>query len=109
MRGLLGRHAVDTRPLAIGPYRRLLIGQSTSFVGSMLTQVAVPVQIWALTHSTLYVGFVGLAGLVPIVVFGLYGGAIADAVDRRTLYLLSLASVMGPPRCHEHGTTWRCQ
>ena len=89
LRGLLGRHAVDTRPLAIGPYRRLLIGQGTSFVGSMLTQVAVPVQIWALTHSTLYVGFVGLAGLVPIVVFGLYGGAIADAVDRRTLSLWS--------------------
>jgi MFS family permease len=55
----------------------------------MLTQVAVPVQIWALTQSTLYVGFVGLAGLVPIVVFGLYGGAIADAVDRRVLYLWS--------------------
>ena len=89
LRGLLGRHAVDTRPLAIAPYRRLLIGQGTSFIGSMLTQVAVPVQIWALTHSTLYVGFVGLAGLVPIVVFGLYGGAIADAVDRRTLYLWS--------------------
>jgi MFS family permease len=67
----------------------LLLGQSTSFIGSMLTQVAVPVQIWALTHSTLYVGYVGLAGLLPIVAFGLYGGAIADAVDRRTLYLWS--------------------
>jgi len=87
--GLLARHAVDTRPLAVAAYRRLLIGQSTSFVGSMLTQVAVPVQVWALTHSTLDVGYVGLAGLVPIVVFGLYGGAIADAIDRRTLYLWS--------------------
>jgi len=55
----------------------------------MLTQVAVPVQVWTLTHSSLYVGYVGLAGLVPIVVFGLYGGAIADAVDRRSLYLWS--------------------
>ena len=89
LRGLLGRHAVDTRPLRIPEYRRILIGQGTSFVGSMLTQVAVPVQIWALTASPLYVGFVGLAGLVPIVVFGLYGGAIADAVDRRVLYLWS--------------------
>jgi len=87
--GLLARHVVDTRPLAVAAYRRLLIGQSTSFVGSMLTQVAVPVQVWALTHSTLDVGYVGLAGLVPIVVFGLYGGAIADAIDRRTLYLWS--------------------
>lgn len=87
LRGLLGRHAVDTRPLAVAPYRRLLIGQGTSFVGSMLTQVAVPVQVYAFTRSSLYVGFVGLAGLVPIIVFGLYGGAIADAVDRRRLYL----------------------
>ena len=89
LRGLLTRHAVDTRPLRIPEYRRVLIGQGTSFIGSMLTQVAVPVQIWALTQSPLYVGFVGLAGLVPIVVFGLYGGAIADAVDRRVLYLWS--------------------
>jgi MFS family permease len=89
LRAVLGRHAVDTRPLRIPEYRRILIGQGTSFIGSMLTQVAVPVQIWALTQSPLYVGFVGLAGLVPIVVFGLYGGAIADAVDRRVLYLWS--------------------
>jgi MFS family permease len=89
LRGLLTRHAVDTRPLRIPEYRRVLVGQGTSFIGSMLTQVAVPVQIWALTQSPLYVGFVGLAGLVPIVVFGLYGGAIADAVDRRVLYLWS--------------------
>jgi MFS family permease len=89
LRALLERHAVDTRPLRIPEYRRILVGQGTSFIGSMLTQVAVPVQIWALTGSPLYVGFVGLAGLVPIVVFGLYGGAIADAVDRRVLYLWS--------------------
>jgi MFS family permease len=89
LRGLFGRNRVDTRPLAIAPYRRLLIGQGTSFIGSMLTQVAVPVQVYALTRSSLYVGFVGLAGLLPIVIFGLYGGAIADAVDRRRLYLWS--------------------
>jgi MFS family permease len=89
LRGLLSHHAVDTRPLAIVPYRRLLIGQGTSFIGSMLTQVAVPVQVYALSHSSLYVGFVGLSGLVPIVIFGLYGGAIADSVDRRLLYLWS--------------------
>jgi MFS family permease len=89
LRGLLGRHAVDLRPLGTAPYRRLLIGQGTSFIGSMLTQVAVPVQVYALTRSSLYVGFVGLAGLLPIVVFGLYGGAIADVVDRRRLYLWS--------------------
>jgi MFS family permease len=89
LRALLVRHAVDTRPLRIPAYRRVLIGQGTSFIGSMLTQVAVPVQVYDLTRSSLYVGFVGLAGLVPIVVFGIYGGAIADAVDRRLLYLWS--------------------
>ena len=89
LRALLARHAVDTRRLRIPAYRRVLIGQGTSFVGSMLTQVAVPVQVYDLTRSSLYVGFVGLAGLVPIVVFGIYGGAIADAVDRRVLYLWS--------------------
>jgi MFS family permease len=89
LRELLGRHALDTRPLANAPYRRLLLGQGTSFIGSMLTQVAVPVQVYALTGSSLYVGFVGLAGLVPIVLLGLYGGVVADAVDRRRLYLWS--------------------
>lgn len=89
LQALLKRHALDTRPLQIGPYRRLLIGQGTSFIGSMLTQVAVPVQVYALTHSSLYVGLVGFAGLVPTVIFGLYGGAIADVVDRRTLYFWS--------------------
>jgi MFS family permease len=85
---LLRRHAVDTRPMQIPP-DRLLLGQGTAFIGSMLTQVAVPVQVYAISRSSLYVGLVGLAGLVPIVIFGLYGGAIADAVDRRRLFLAS--------------------
>jgi MFS family permease len=89
VRRLIGRHGVDTRPLAVPAYRRLLVGNGTAFVGSMVTQVAVPVQVYALSGSTLYVGFVGLAGLVPIVIFGLYGGSIADAVDRRRLYFWS--------------------
>jgi MFS family permease len=89
LRGLLRHHAADTRPVRIVEYRRLLVGQGTAFIGSMLTQVAVPVQVYSISRSSLYVGFVGLAGLAPIVIFGLYGGAIADAVDRRLLYLWS--------------------
>ena len=89
LRGRLRRQAVDTRPVAVPAYRRLLIGQGTSFIGSMLTQVAVPVEVYAITRNSLYVGLVGLAGLVPIVIFGLYGGAIADAIDRRRVYLWS--------------------
>jgi MFS family permease len=90
---LLRRHAVDTRPVQIPHFRRLLVGQGTAFIGAMLTQVAVPVQVYAISRSSLYVGLVGLAGLVPIVIFGLYGGAIADAVDRRLLYLTSSLGV----------------
>ena len=81
--------ALDTRPLSVPPFRRVFAGQGASYIGTMVTEVAVPVQIYADTHSSLYVGLAGLAGLVPITVFGLYGGAVADAVDRRRLYLWS--------------------
>jgi MFS family permease len=88
-RSRLRSHAIDTRPLQIGAFRRQVLGQGTSFIGSMLTQVAVPVQVYDLSHSSLQVGLVGLVGFLPLVAFGLWGGAVADAVDRRTLYLLS--------------------
>lgn len=80
---------LDTRPLAHPVFRRLLIGQSAAYVGTMVTGVTIPVQIYALSRSSLSVGLTGLAGLVPLVVFGLYGGAIADRFDRRVLYLAS--------------------
>ena len=81
--------ALDTRPLSVPAFRRTFAGQGASYIGTMVTEVAVPVQIYADSHSSLYVGLAGLAGLVPITVFGLYGGAVADAVDRRRLYLWS--------------------
>ncbi|WP_225447055.1 MFS transporter [Streptacidiphilus sp. PB12-B1b] len=87
--GRLRRAAVDVRPLAVPEFRRVVLGQGASLVGTMVTEVAVPVQIYAMSHSSLYVGLAGLAGFVPIVVFGLYGGAVADAVDRRQLCLWS--------------------
>ncbi|HJQ01218.1 MAG TPA: MFS transporter [Jatrophihabitans sp.] len=87
--GWLRHHAIDTRPLAIGPFRRQVLGQGTSFIGAMLTQVAVPVQIYVLSGSSLEVGLVGLVGFLPLVAFGLWGGAVADTVDRRVLYLAS--------------------
>ncbi len=93
LRGWLGHHALDTRPLRIPAFRRQIMGQGTSFIGSMLTQVAVPVQVYDLSHSSLQVGLVGLVGFVPLLIFGLYGGAIADVVDRRTLYLISSVGV----------------
>jgi MFS family permease len=87
--GRLRQMALDTRPLSVPAFRRTFAGQGASYIGTMVTEVAVPVQIYAVSHSSLYVGMAGLAGLVPITVFGLYGGAVADAVDRRRLYLWS--------------------
>ncbi len=87
----LRRIAMDTRPLADPVFRRTFAGQGAAVVGTVVTEVAVPVQIYDLSHSSFDVGLAGLAGLVPILVFGLYGGAVADAVDRRRLYLASSA------------------
>lgn len=69
-------------------YRRLWIGQAVSHVGLAVTIVAVSQQVWELTHSSLWVGLLGLANLIPLVVFGLWGGAVADAVDRRRLLVV---------------------
>ena len=83
----------DTRPLRTPAYRRLWTAGIVTVVGAQLTVVAVPTQIYALTGSSAYVGLTGLFGLVPLVVFGLWGGAIADAVDRRTLLLVTGAGI----------------
>jgi MFS family permease len=89
--GRLRRIAIDTAPLHYLAYRRLLVGQGVSFVGFQVTAVAVPVQVYDISRSSFWVGMLGLAGLVPLVLFGLWGGAVADAVDRRKLLLLSSA------------------
>jgi hypothetical protein len=84
----------DIRPLQVSPpYRRLFIGNTVSQLGQQMTTVAVAVQVYDLTRSSFYVGLVGVAALVPLVVLGLYGGAIADAVDRRTLALVASAGL----------------
>jgi MFS family permease len=90
---LLHRVAVDVRPLRHNDFRRLFVGQGVSFIGFQLTAVAVPVQMFAITRSSFWVGLIGLAALVPHVVYGLYGGAISDAVDRRLLYIVSSSFV----------------
>lgn len=79
----------DTRPLQTPSYRRLWLAGVVTTIGAQLSVVAVPVQIYQLTDSTAYVGLTGLFGLVPLVLFGLWGGAIADAVDRRVLLLVT--------------------
>jgi MFS family permease len=77
----------DTTPLRTPAYRRLWSAGVVTTIGAQLSVVAVPAQIYALTQSSAYVGLTGLFGLVPLVVFGLWGGAIADAVDRRLMLL----------------------
>jgi len=80
----------DLTPLRVSPaYRRLWASLSISSVGQQMTSVAVGFQVWHLTHSSFAVGLVGLFQLVPLVGFGLYGGTLSDAFDRRTVGLLT--------------------
>ncbi|MER5930724.1 MFS transporter [Streptomyces sp. NPDC002054] len=80
----------DLTPLRTSPdYRRLWIGNTISWMGAAMTVFAVQLQVYDITRSSLSVGLVGLCSLVPLIVFGLYGGAIADSVDRRKLGLAS--------------------
>lgn len=88
-RGLLAKLVVDVRPLRIPAFRRLWISTAVTAVGSQLTAVAVPFQVYDITHSSAYVGLAGLFALVPLLVFGLWGGAISDAVDRRKLLVVT--------------------
>ena len=79
----------DTRPLRNPHFRRLWLANIVTVVGAQLTVVAVPAQIYAQTGSSAYVGLTGVFGLVPLVVFGLWGGALADVIDRRTLLVIT--------------------
>jgi MFS family permease len=89
-RGLLARIAVDIRPLRESrDFRRLWFGVGISAIGSQVTTVAIPFQLYDETRSTLLVGLLGLAALVPLLIVPIYGGAVADAVDRRRMLLVS--------------------
>lgn len=81
---------LDLTPLRASPaYRRLYAGFTLSNVGSQLAVVAVGLQVYDLTRSTAAVGVVGLCALVPLVVMGLYGGALIDHFDRRRVGLVA--------------------
>jgi len=69
----------------------LFTGFTLAGVGSQLTVVAIGLQVYELTGSSFSVGLVGLFALVPIIVMGLYGGALIDAHDRRTVALVASA------------------
>ena len=86
---------LDTRPLrSSAPFRRVWAGGVLSTVGGQLAVVAVLQQTWELTASPVAVGAIGLAQAVPMIVFGQVGGALADAVDRRRLVLVTTLGQM---------------
>jgi MFS family permease len=70
-------------------FRLLFIGQLISFLGSMVSYMAVPYQVYQLTRSNAVVGALGIAQFVPVLLFGLLGGAYADRINRRLLMLSS--------------------
>lgn len=80
----------DLTPLRTSPpFRRLWFGMGINNMGAQITAVVVALQIYRITGSSFSVGLLGGFSLVPLVVMGLYGGAIADAMDRRRLMLWS--------------------
>lgn len=80
----------DLRPLRhSADYRRVWTGQTISNVGAQMTIVATGYQVYRLTESSFAVGLIGLCSLLPLVAGGLYGGALVDAYDRRTVALWS--------------------
>lgn len=70
-------------------FRLLFAGQFVEVFGSQLTAVAIPFQVYALTRSSLQVGLVSLAQLVPLIAGALIGGSLGDAFDRRLILLVT--------------------
>lgn len=70
--------------------RLLALGQGVFYAGSTFTEVALPLQAYRISHSTLVVGLLSLAEFVPLLITAFVGGALADAVDRRALVLLAV-------------------
>jgi MFS family permease len=80
---------MDLAPLRHRDYRLLYAAQAVSFFGTMITYVALPYQMYRVTGSTLAVGLLGLAELVPLLATAFVGGALADAIDRRRMALVT--------------------
>jgi MFS family permease len=89
-RGFFSLFAIDITPLIeLRDYRLLYFGQLISAFGSMMSFVAMPVQMYQLTQSSFMVGLIGLAEFVPIVTLAFVGGALADSVDKRKMLRLT--------------------
>jgi MFS family permease len=108
-RGWLTAVQVDLTPLRTSrDFRILFVAGAVFYLGGMVTYVALPYQIYRLTGSNWAVGAMGLAELLPLLVFGLWGGALADHVDRRRMLVLTgtaqaaLTSVLLGNACLAH-------
>lgn len=87
--------AVDLTPLRKYPdFRNLWASGLVSYLGSMITYVAMPFQLKEITGSFLAVGILGAIELVPLIIFGLYGGVLADSVDRKKMIWVTEAAAM---------------
>ena len=91
----MAKHSIDLTPLKKYPdFRNLWAAGLISYLGSMITYVAIPFQIKELTNSYLAVGIVGVIELVPLIIFGLYGGVLADSVNRKKMVWATEAGAM---------------
>jgi MFS family permease len=85
-----GKILVDTTPLRESrEFRLLFTGQLISMLGSQLTVVAIPYQVFGMTHSSLQVGAISLAQLVPFIAGALVAGPLGDSLDRRRIMLIT--------------------
>lgn len=88
------RMLTDLRPLKESPdFRRLWIGQTVSQLGQQMTAITIAYQVYILTQSSFAVGLVGLYSVIPLVLGGLYGGALVDAFDRRKVAIATAAGL----------------
>lgn len=90
------RVLMDLTPLReSAAFRRLWAGSSLSSFGNQMAGFAVALQVYTITHSSLAVGAVGMAIAIPAITLGLFGGALADSVDRRKLALVTSSCQAG--------------
>lgn len=95
------RRFIRLATIDVGPLRRhrdfrlLFTGQAVSFMGSMVTYVAIPYQVYRLSGSSLVVGLLGIVELVPLLGTAFVGGALADAIDRRRMVQVTELSLAG--------------
>src|SRR5215217_6134797 len=83
-------HFIDLSPLKASPaFARMWIGSALAGIGGQLTLVTVMLHVFELTASTFAVSMIAVAGLVPMILAGLYGGMLADAFDRRRVALIA--------------------